>query len=70
MDERSEVTIELTLTEEEWCELVNALISKAVQIEQGRYGGREDPEDDARWAAVLRSACDKIAAALDEKGVY
>jgi len=62
-------TIKLTLTEEEWCELANALSSKALQVEEGRYGEEENPGDDAKWAATLWSAYEKVTPVLDKEGV-
>ena len=35
MAQQSEVTVTLTLTESEWCELANALTTKAAQIRDG-----------------------------------
>lgn len=64
------VTVSLILTEEEWCEVANAVSSKAVQVERGDYGsGPEEEGDDVKWVATLNSAYAKIAKELDKKGV-
>ena len=64
-----EVTIELTLTEEEWCELANALESKTRLIERGDYGEGEKEGDNEEWVAMLGSTLDKVAKELKAKGV-
>jgi len=61
------VKLEIALTRDEWCELANALSTKALLIEEGRYGDRE--KGDAEWAATLNSAYDKVVATLDKGGV-
>jgi hypothetical protein len=68
-DEREPVTIELTLTRDEWCEVVNAVDTKSNRIRRGDYGEEENAGDDARWIATLESAKKTRAEALDEKGV-
>jgi NTP pyrophosphatase (non-canonical NTP hydrolase) len=64
------VRITLLLTREEWCEVANAISSKAVQVERGDYGSAlEEEGDDVKWVATLNSAYAKIAKELDKKGV-
>lgn len=63
--------IELDLTESQWCELANAVASKATLVERGDYGDA-DPEDgfdpDA-WAAELNGIYNIVSRVLCEKGV-
>jgi hypothetical protein len=65
----ADVTITLTLTEDEWCEVVNAVASKSTQIANGNYGEEESPGDDEKWINDLDSAYDKLTKAVDAKGV-
>lgn len=65
----NEVTIKLTLTHEEWCEVVSAVETKAVLINEGRYDPEENRGDNVKWMATLASAEIKIKGALNENGV-
>lgn len=58
--------IELELTEEEWCELANALMTRAAQVDRI---GDEGEVDGQAWANTLRRTYRKIAAELDEHGI-
>lgn len=60
-----EITIDLT--ESEWCEVVNAISIRAEDILKDE---RDMTEDELMaWHLELKSAHDKIAEKLDEKGV-
>jgi len=63
------VTIKLSLTEDEWCEVANAVESKMRLIEQGDYGEGEAPEDNEKWVKTLTGAMGKIETALQENSV-
>jgi hypothetical protein len=63
--------VTIDLTKGEWCELANAISSKASDIRRGRYGDRDEEEDfdPEEWAAELESAYQKVTVALDEEGI-
>lgn len=63
------VLIDLTLSE--WCEVANAISSKASDVRRGRYGDRSEDDDfnPEEWADELDAAYKKVCAALDEVGV-
>ena len=70
MKSNKHVEVTVMLTEEEWCEVANAISSKAIQVERGDYGsGPEEEGDDVKWVATLNSAYNKITKELDKKGV-
>ena len=60
--------IELDLTESQWCELANAVSSKAHSVENGDYD-HEGECDNEEWAKELQATYDIVAKALEEKGV-
>lgn len=62
--------IPLRLSDDEWCELANALETKIALIERGDYGdGEENKGDDETWIATLRAAYNKIADELQKRGI-
>ena len=63
-----EVTISLTLTNDEWVEVVASLDSKIHYVTECYYG-EERPGDNAKWIADLNAAKDKIETALTKAGV-
>jgi hypothetical protein len=66
-----EIELTLKLTRDEWCELTNAVASKATLIERGDYGEANDEEeyDPHAWAQELWNIYYKVTPVLDEKGV-
>jgi hypothetical protein len=60
-----EITIDLT--ESEWCEVVNAVGMRADDVLKDEHDMTEDQV--LAWHQELKSAQDKIASKLDEKGV-
>lgn len=67
-----EVSVTLKLTRSEWCELANALTSKAINVEKGDYDKDDDDDVDTEaWATELRGAYTKVAEELTKaKVVY
>jgi hypothetical protein len=63
------VTIPLTLTRDEWCEVANALDSKVCKIANGEFGPESKPGDNLRWMDTLKSAHGKVTKELEKKGV-
>lgn len=61
--------ITLSLTEEEWSELANAVQSKIILIDRGDYGVGEEHGGNERWAATLTRVLDHVAEKLEEKGL-
>jgi len=68
-DREDFVTIELTMSQEEWMETANSLTSKMVNLEKGAYGASDEDLDIDEWVNTLQRAYVKIGMALDEKGV-
>lgn len=66
-----EIKLELVMTADEWCELVNAVGSKADLVENGDYGDPdpEDGYDPKAWAEELREVYRKVAAVLDKNKI-
>lgn len=54
--------MEPKLTTADWSEVYYALESKALDIEEGRYGPDDGPGDSEEWAAHLREIMAKIEA--------
>lgn len=64
----NEIAITISLTEEEWAEVMNALRSKADLIENGDYG-EEDEELEFypdRWEQTLRDIYAKLEPILTQ----
>ena len=63
--------VTLDLTKVEWCEVANAVSSKANDVRRGRYGEPDpiDVFDPEEWANELDAAYNKIAAELDKEGI-
>lgn len=68
-DGNEEVTLTLTLTRDEWCEVANACESKARLIERGDYGVGEEEGENEAWVETLESAYNKIGEVLEENEV-
>lgn len=64
-----EIKLELELTPSEWCELANAVGTKADRVENGTYVGDDDWEDMKGWAKELRRIYKKVAAVLDKNKI-
>lgn len=64
-----EATLTITLTHEEWGEVVNAINSKSHHVKSGYYDPEEKPGANAAWCAALDSAYEKMTAVLDDAGV-
>jgi len=66
---KEEVTLTLTLTRNEWCEVANCIESKHRLIERGDYGEGEEDDENEEWLLDLESAYEKVAEVLDKNGV-
>ena len=64
-------SITLELNKSEWCELANAVSSKASDIRRKRYGERAEEENfnPDEWAEELERVYDQIAKKLDEQSL-
>ena len=60
-----EATLTITLTHEEWGEVVNALSGKSCLVKRGDYDPEEKPGANAAWCAALDSAYEKMTTVLD-----
>jgi hypothetical protein len=64
------ITLKITLTDEEWSELANALSIRAMQIRD-----KEEPSEDMSekdliaWANALDSCYKKVARVLEQNGI-
>jgi len=69
----SEVTLTVTLTRDEWCEMVNACLSKAALLERGDYGDCMEHEEPCsctqQWADTLNRTYNKMLKICTEGGV-
>jgi hypothetical protein len=65
---KDEVALTIALTPDEWCEVVNAVSVRSVQLNQKEQLDLEDmnPEQVVEWVATLDRAYDKITAVLTE----
>lgn len=57
----------MKLTDSDWCEVMSALESKALRLEQGAYDDGE--VDAAEWARHLRDIQKRLGCQLAEKGI-
>lgn len=64
-----EATLTITLTHEEWGEVIAAVNSKSCLVKKGYYGPEDKPGADVAWCATLGSAYAKLAAVLKTAGV-
>lgn len=64
------VSVTLALTRNEWCELANALDTKAIGVESGEYGdGGLSDQGNVKWISTLKSAYAKVSTVLDSKHI-
>lgn len=65
-----EIKLELELTNSEWCELVNAVGTKATRVENGSYFDDDITREDLKqWAVELRRIYKKVTAILDKNKI-
>ncbi len=64
MSKENTFSLTLSLTENEWAELVYALDSKAKLVEDGFYGESDADTDTEAWARTLRDTYDKVTDVL------
>ena len=60
--------IELSLTEEQWVEVICALETKEGRVERGLYDEFND-QDNSVWVKTLKSAREHIEQKCEESGV-
>jgi hypothetical protein len=63
------ISLTLELTADEWCELANAVGSKADLVENGDYGESDEDVDVKEWAEQLRQVYRKVGAVLEKNKV-
>lgn len=61
------VPLNVTLTNDEWVEVVAALDTKITYVQDDHYG-EDNPGDNVKWVATLKVAKIKIAEALHKAG--
>ena len=64
-----EHTITVTMTEDEWCEVANAIASKITYVEAGSYGEDMTEGEIHKWLDDLGNAYDKLTDVLEEAGI-
>ena len=66
------ITIQVSLTKDEWHELLYAISSKMSMVLQGHYGEKDKKEnfDPARWANDLMALRDKIESLCKESKIW
>jgi hypothetical protein len=64
-----EHTLTVTMTEDEWSEVANAISSKIIYVETGSYGGDMTEGELHKWLDDLGNAYDKLTDILEEAGI-
>lgn len=64
-----EYRLTITMTEDEWSEVANAISSKIVYVEAGSYGDDMTEGELHKWLDDLGNAYDKLVDILEETGI-
>jgi hypothetical protein len=66
---RDDQALCLSLTDEEWSEVANALVSKSKAVADGQYNPEDSPGANKRWVKTLDSALAKVTRAFESAGI-